>query len=144
MWCQSFIAWCAKQADVPSSVIKRTAGTVDAMDFFKAQGVWQGRNYTPQSGDIIYFTSSSSNSGYHVGIVESVSGSTINTIEGNYSNKVARHSVTVGSSSIVGYGVPNYIVPDPVHTTLSVTPGNFSTDTVFNWSDVPGASEGNL
>lgn len=72
MWCQSFIAWCAKQAGVPSTVIKRTAGTVDAMDFFKAQGVWQERNYTPQSGDIIYFTSSSSNSGYHVGIVESV------------------------------------------------------------------------
>ncbi len=113
MWCQSFIAWCAKQAGVPSSVIKRTAGTVDAMDFFKAQGVWHGRDYTPQSGDIIYFTSSSSNSGYHVGIVESVSGSTINTIEGNYSNKVARHSVTVGSSSIVGYGVPNYHEPDP-------------------------------
>ena len=113
MWCQSFIAWCAKQADVSSDVIKRTAGTVDAMDFFKAQGVWQERNYIPQSGDIIYFTSSSSNSGYHVGIVESVSGSTINTIEGNYSDKVGRHSVTVGSSSIVGYGVPNYVVPDP-------------------------------
>ena len=94
------------------------------MDFFKSQGVWQGRSYTPQSGDIIYFTSSSSNSGYHVGIVESVSGSTINTIEGNFSNKVARHSVTVGSSSIVGYGVPNYHVPDPIPPIL----GNISTD----------------
>lgn len=111
MWCQSFIAWCAKQAGVSPSVIKRTAGTVDAMDFFKAQGAWQGRNYTPQSGDIIYFTSSSSNSGYHVGIVESVSGSTINTIEGNYSNKVARHSVTVGGSSIVGYIAPDINPP---------------------------------
>lgn len=130
MWCQSFIAWCAIKADVPSSVIKRTAGTVDAMDFFKAQGVWQGRSYTPQSGDIIYFTSSSSNSGYHVGIVESVSGSTINTIEGNYSNKVARHSVTVGSSSIVGYGVPNYHVPDPDPPKWydNVTPVNIGDD----------------
>ena len=115
-WCQSFIAWCAKQAGVSSSVIKRTAGTIDAMDFFKSQQVWQGNSYTPQSGDIIYFRSSSSNSGYHVGIVESVSGSTIHTIEGNYSNKVARHSVSVGASSIVGYGVPNYegvTPPDP-------------------------------
>ena len=112
-WCQSFIAWCAKQAGVSSSVIKRTAGTIDAMDFFKSQQVWQGNSYTPQSGDIIYFRSSSSNSGYHVGIVESVSGSTIHTIEGNYSNKVARHSVSVGASSIVGYGVPNYEGMDP-------------------------------
>lgn len=120
-WCQSFIAWCAKQAGVSSSVIKRTAGTIDAMDFFKSQQVWQGNSYTPQSGDIIYFRSSSSNSGYHVGIVESVSGSTIYTIEGNYSNKVARHSVSVGASSIVGYGVPNYEGVTPPDPPMSAT-----------------------
>jgi hypothetical protein len=108
MWCQTFIAWCANQAGVPTDVVPKVSGTVSGMDFFKKQGTWQGSSYTPQSGDIIYFYSSSSTSGYHVGIVESVSGSTINTIEGNYSNKVARHSTTVGSSSIVGYGVPNY------------------------------------
>ena len=129
-WCQSFIAWCAKQAGVSSSVIKRTAGTIDAMDFFKSQQVWQGNSYTPQSGDIIYFRSSSSNSGYHVGIVESVSGSTIHTIEGNYSNKVARHSVSVGASSIVGYGVPNYegvTPPDPpTYSVLNINKSNFS------------------
>ena len=137
-WCQSFIAWCAKQAGVSSSVIKRTAGTIDAMDFFKSQQVWQGNSYTPQSGDIIYFRSSSSNSGYHVGIVESVSGSTIHTIEGNYSNKVARHSVSVGASSIVGYGVPNYEgLPS---TVLSVTTGNSSTETTFSWNAINGAT----
>ena len=137
-WCQSFIAWCAKQAGVSSSVIKRTAGTIDAMDFFKSQQVWQGNSYTPQSGDIIYFRSRSSNSGYHVGIVESISGSTIHTIEGNYSNKVARHSVSVGASSIVGYGVPNYEgLPS---TVLSVTTGNFSTETTFSWNSVNGAT----
>ena len=108
------------------------------MDFFKSQQVWQGNSYTPQSGDIIYFRSSSSNSGYHVGIVESVSGSTIHTIEGNYSNKVARHSVSVGASSIVGYGVPNYEgLPS---TVLSVTTGNSSTETTFSWNAVNGAT----
>ncbi|MBQ8824726.1 MAG: CHAP domain-containing protein, partial [Ruminococcus sp.] len=113
MWCQSFVAWCAKQAGVPSSEIKRTAGTIDAMDFFKSKGTWKGRDYTPQSGDIIYFYSSSSNSGYHVGIVSDVSNGQINTIEGNYSNKVATHSVALFSSSIVGYGCPNYSEPVP-------------------------------
>lgn len=119
MWCQTFIAWCANQAGVPTDVVPKVSGTVSGMDFFKKQGTWKSSSYTPQSGDIIYFYSSSSTSGYHVGIVESVSGSTINTIEGNYSNKVARHSTTVGSSSIVGYGVPNYKGTNPNPPTVS-------------------------
>lgn len=144
MWCQSFIAWCAKQANVSKDVIKRTAGTVDAMDFFKSNNCWENKYYTPQSGDIIYFTSSSSNSGYHVGIVESASGSTINTIEGNYSNKVARHSVSVGSSSIVGYGVPNYnnANPDMVIPTISTDKSSYIMgDTICaSWVASPSGS----
>ena len=44
----------------------------------------------------------------HVGIVESVSGGTVNTIEGNSGDKVARRSYSIGSSNIYGYGVPAY------------------------------------
>ena len=44
----------------------------------------------------------------HVGIVESVSGGTVNTIEGNSGDKVARRSYSIGSGNIYGYGVPAY------------------------------------
>ena len=135
MWCQSFIAWCAKQAGVPSSEIKRTAGTIDAMDFFKSKGTWKGRDYTPQSGDIIYFYSSSSNSGYHVGIVSDVSNGQINTIEGNYSNKVATHSVALFSSSIVGYGCPNYSYDKaPTYAILSSNKEKYSMDEIITFT----------
>lgn len=44
----------------------------------------------------------------HVGIVESVSGGTVNTIEGNSGDKVARRNYSIGNSNIYGYGVPAY------------------------------------
>ena len=44
----------------------------------------------------------------HVGIVESVSDGTVNTIEGNSGDKVARRNYSIGSSNIYGYGVPAY------------------------------------
>ena len=40
--------------------------------------------------------------------VESVSGGTVNTIEGNSGDKVARRSYRIGSNNIYGYGVPAY------------------------------------
>lgn len=36
------------------------------------------------------------------------SGGTVNTIEGNSGDKVARRSYSIGSSNIYGYGVPAY------------------------------------
>ncbi|WP_295214401.1 CHAP domain-containing protein [Ruminococcus sp.] len=113
-WCQAFVSWCAIQAGVSSSVIKRTAGTIDEIDFFKSQDVWHdgpyyGASYTPQRGDIIYFYSSTSNSHRHAGIVTDVSDGYVHTIEANTSgNVVARNRYPLTYSNIVGYGVPNY------------------------------------
>ena len=33
-WCQTFVAWCANQAGIPTSMIPRVSGTVSGMDFF--------------------------------------------------------------------------------------------------------------
>ena len=63
----------------------------------------------PQSKKIIIFFDWGNNGTIdHVGIVESVSGGTVNTIEGNSGDKVARRSYSIGSSNIYGYGVPAY------------------------------------
>ena len=65
-------------------------------------------SYTPVAGDIIFFDWGNNGTIDHVGIVESVSGGTVNTIEGNSGDKVARRSYRIGSSNIYGYGVPAY------------------------------------
>jgi len=51
---------------------------------------------SPTKGDIIFFTWSGQTEMGHVGIVETVSGNTITTIEGNTSNQVARRKYTIG------------------------------------------------
>ena len=61
-----------------------------------------------KAGDIIFFDWGNNGTIDHVGIVESVNGGTVNTIEGNSGDKVARRSYRIGSSNIYGYGVSAY------------------------------------
>lgn len=85
--------------------------------FHKAKAY--GGTYTPQPGDIIWFNWDGSRStdcramygrwnGYtncadHIGIVESVDGDIVHTIEGNTSNKVMRLNRTM-NDTIIAYG----------------------------------------
>ena len=111
-WCQTFVAWCANQAGIPTSMIPRVSGTISGMDFFKKNETWKDAGITPEKGDIIYLHSKSS-CGYHVGIDADVSGGQNSTIEGNSSDRVAERSYSVENSSIVGYGCPEYVRPNP-------------------------------
>ena len=72
------------------------------------KGRFRDGSYTPVAGDIIFFDWGNNGTIDHVGIVESVSAGTVNTIEGNSGDKVARRSYSIGSSNIYGYGVPAY------------------------------------
>ena len=53
-WCQTFVAWCANQAGIPTSMIPRVSGTVSGMDFFKKNGTWKDAGITPEKGDTIF------------------------------------------------------------------------------------------
>lgn len=113
-WCQAFVTWCCYHAGLGNQVAK-TAYTPDGMNYFKKQGRFKTANqYTPKRGDIVYMLSPESNSGYHVGIVESVDTYMLHTIEGNYSNKVTRVNRVLGD--VVGYGV--FTETLPVLTTI--------------------------
>ena len=110
-WCHCFVSWCANQANISTNIIPRTAGTSTGKSFFVKQETYKqsaanGGNYIPQRGDIIYYGSGSSPS--HVGIVSSCNGSTVYTIEGNYSDRVETRAISLSNSYIIGYGVPNY------------------------------------
>lgn len=104
-WCHMFVSWCADQAGVPVSVVPKTASTTEGMEWFKNRGLFKYKGkYKPKRGDLVYFKTGRS----HVGLVEKVTGSTLHTIEGNTSDKVARRTYPLSNKTITGYGTPKY------------------------------------
>lgn len=81
------------------------AGCKFSAQYYKQYGRWH--NGTPEPGDQIFFTYAPGEYS-HTGIVESVSGGVVNTIEGNVSDSVGRRSYAVGSQNITGYGRPRW------------------------------------
>ena len=77
-WCGMFVSWCANQAGVPSSVIRRN-GIANPGSF--GLSYRSGSEYTPQKGDLFFKTNFS-----HVGFVYYTEGEYFYTIEGNTSN----------------------------------------------------------
>lgn len=108
-WCACFVSWCADQSGyIRSGVIPKFSLCSDGVKWFESKGRFRDGGYTPAAGDIIFFDWGNNGTIDHVGIVESVSGGTVNTIEGNSGDKVARRSYSIGSNNIYGYGVPQY------------------------------------
>ncbi len=112
-WCAMFVSWCADQAGISGSIVRRTASTVNMAMWYQNSanpGSWHDRgNYTPQEGDLIFFKYSTNNNYVnHVGIVTGVSGGYVYTIEGNHSDSVAEGKYALNSSLIVGYATPAY------------------------------------
>lgn len=119
-WCASFVNWCLRQAEVSKAA--SAAAEVSCRRWLSAcqsAGIYHEKNgYVPQSADIIFFKSSSSQAtSSHMGLVLYCDGSTVYTIEGNTSNGsafsangnyVALKSYKLSSSYIVGYATPIY------------------------------------
>ena len=104
-WCACFVSWCADQSGyIQSGAIPKFSLCSDGVKWFESKGRFRDASYTPAAGDIIFFDWGNNGTIDHVGIVESVSGGTVNTIEGNSGDKVARRSYSIGSSNIYGYG----------------------------------------
>lgn len=127
-WCATFVSWCAEQANVPSSILKRSTAAGHSYSYFNLNfysgsstlasssdndSYFKGYNYTPKKGDLFYTRSWS-----HVGLVVSVNGSYVTTVEGNTNNDGSADGfgVYVRSRAISSlyFGVPEY--QDAVHT----------------------------
>lgn len=73
-WCAAFICWCANQADIPTSIIRKN-GFAYASSFGLKSFTVQEK--TPQPGDLFFKSSG------HAGIVYYIEGSYFYTLEGN-------------------------------------------------------------
>lgn len=108
-WCACYVSWCADQCGyIESGIIPKFSGCVDGVSWFQSQGLWQGRDYEPQPGDIIFFDWDGDGSPDHVGLVEKCENGVVYTVEGNSGDACRQNQYTVGSSSIYGYGTPAY------------------------------------
>lgn len=81
------------------------AGCLFSAQYYKQYGRWHEKN--PNVGDQIFFSYKLGEYS-HTGLVESISASTITTIEGNTSNMVARRTYNINDSKIIGYGTPRW------------------------------------
>lgn len=114
-WCAIFVTWCKARAGIDKSVIPHFASCDLGKEWFEKRGLYKksrayGGEYQPKRGDIVFFSSGyNEKDATHVGIVTSLSGNALSTIEGNTSNTVARRSYSVASKYIIGYGVPEYV-----------------------------------
>lgn len=81
------------------------AGCLYSAQYYKEAGRWHKN--APHEGDQIFFSYSVGEYS-HTGIVESVNGDTVTTIEGNTSDSVGRRSYNIGNPLIAGYGTPKW------------------------------------
>lgn len=109
-WCTSFVAWCfwricgSEAKDVLCLTGPYGASCVSWAKYYAAQARLFNK---PQVGDQYFQRDSRDGLPCHTGIVESVSGNTFVTIEGNYGNSVQRVTHTL-NSTVYGFGRPKY------------------------------------
>jgi hypothetical protein len=99
-WCAYFTSWAAREAGAPLGENGQGFGRVDDVYAWAqraGKAVPNGPGVIPQPGDLIVWDE-------HIGVVESVGADgTVNTIEGNSSDQVARRTYAPGSRDAIGY-----------------------------------------
>jgi hypothetical protein len=106
-WCDMFIAWAADKAGV-GDYVGQFAWTPSHANWFIKQGAW---THTPEPGALVFYdwTGGKSYKGIdHVGIVESVDGKKIHTIEANVDSVWLKRK-TRDTDKVVGYGLPRMV-----------------------------------
>lgn len=117
-WCAIFVAWCADQADIATSIIPKSASPLYMLNTLSGQNRFydsaaRGGTQTPQIGDL-FFLGYDISAPSHVGIVVSVDVNNIYVVDGNWSDQVCYRSISRNATDLLGYGRPNY--ETSVHT----------------------------
>lgn len=89
----------------------RFISNYEAVNYLDPELTTAEEAYVPSPGDYIYFrwnNAANSVNVSHVGIVETVSESSLTTWEGNSGDKVVNRTFALNDAQIVGYGKPDY------------------------------------
>lgn len=147
-WCATFVSFVAIECGI-TDIMPTECGCGQMIQLYQKLGRWVERdNYVPKPGDIVMYdwqdTGTGDNTGWpdHVGIVVSVTGSTMKIIEGNINNSVGYRTLAVNGKYIRGYCTPNYeskdntAVKDAIDATIENCISDIGMDSPDYWEDV--------
>lgn len=107
-WCAMYVSFCLHYAGVPESAFPQEAGCGSWVRALQAHGLYRAPGeYTPQSGDLVFFDWQQNGQPDHVGILEKADAGSLIVLEGNSRNSVRRNSYFAADGSICGYGSLN-------------------------------------
>jgi len=109
-WCHATQSAAAYQSG-NQNVIPNTCYCPTGVNWFKNKGKWVGRyykNYNPQAGYIIYYDWGGDAISDHVGCIIERNGDYIRVREGNYKDALLDRTISIYSTCIMGYGVPEW------------------------------------
>lgn len=112
-WCAFFVAWCSNQAGISTSIIPRIGNCAAMVNWYSQRGRYHSsKNFTPRTGDLIFYNWSGGSTAKHIGIVTGVSSSSVYVIEGNtgssYGYRVEAKTRKRTAAYIIGYARPDY------------------------------------
>lgn len=110
-WCVVFQWWCFQKAGIPTKIFPKSANVFAVRDWYKRRDRFYQR---PMVGDLVIYSFS------HIGFVEKLlTDNRIQTIEGNFNDKVRRRITRADASNIEGYCRPKYHKIEPVQQSPS-------------------------
>ncbi len=108
-WCACFVSWCADQCGyTANNKVPTFISCKVGIDWFKAHNQWKGKNYTPKSGDYIFFDWEPDGIADHIGIVDYYENGYVYTVEGNSGDVVRKRVYEIKSENIYGFAAPNF------------------------------------
>lgn len=111
-WCCAFVVAVFEQCGM-RDIIPCYAACDQMISIFTKWGRYYSRSVrSVRPGDIIFYDWNGDLSSDHVGIVVQNRFGDLSVIEGNKSDSVAYRNISITSSQILGFGVPNYDASD--------------------------------
>jgi glucan-binding YG repeat protein len=108
-WCACFVSWCAAHCGyTQNEKVPIFISCAVGIKWFREHNQWRGKNYTPVSGDYIFFDWEPDGVADHIGIVDYVENGYVYTVEGNSNDTCRTKSYRLDSENIFGYAHPSY------------------------------------
>lgn len=113
-WCATFVSAVSIMCGL-TDIMPTECGCGNMIELYKKLGRWvENDAYVPKVGDVVMYYWKDNGVGDcvgypdHVGIVATISGSTMHIIEGNIKDTVDYRKLEVNGRYIRGYGIPDY------------------------------------